>query len=207
MNNSIKNNKKIGIMGGTFNPIHNGHIIIAQKAYEAAKLDKIMFIPSGNSYMKNNVLEASKRLEMVKLAVCEYPDFEFSEIEINRAGNTYTCETLEILTDKHPDVEYYFIIGADSLFNIEKWKNPEKIFKLATLICAVRDDYDLSHIKAKGNELSKLGASIIYLDIPKINISSTNVRENVKSKLSIENLVPKKVAEYILQERLYYEED
>lgn len=199
--------EKIGIMGGTFNPIHNGHISIATKAYETAGLDKVLFVPSGNSYMKSNVLDANERSEMVKLAIADYPYFEFSELEINRPGNTYTYETLEILTSENPDSEYYFIIGADSLFNIEKWKNPDRIFALATLICAVRDDFDLTHIKEKGEELANLGAKIIYLDIPKINISSTNIRENVKCKLSIDDLVPKKVAEYILQERIYYEED
>lgn len=203
----MREKKKIGIMGGTFNPIHNGHIIIAGKAFEAAGLDKVLFIPSGNSYMKSNVLDASKRSEMVKLAIADYPYFEFSELEINRPGNTYTYETLEILTNENPDSEYYFIIGADSLFNIEKWKNPDRIFNLATLICAVRDDYDLANIKEKGEELDNLGAKIIYLDIPKIDISSTNIRENVKCKLSIDDLVPQKVAEYILQERIYYEED
>lgn len=203
----MREKKKIGIMGGTFNPIHNGHITIATKAYEAAGLDKVLFVPSGNSYMKSNVLDANRRSEMVKLAISDYPYFEFSKLEINRPGNTYTYETLEILTSENPDSEYYFIIGADSLFNIEKWKNPNRIFTLATLICAVRDDFDLAHIKGKGEELTNLGAKIIYLDIPKINISSTNIRENVKCKLSIYDLVPKKVAEYILQERIYYEED
>ena len=89
---------KIGIMGGTFNPIHNGHIIIAQKAYALVPLDKVLFMPSGTSYMKKNVLETSKRIAMVDLAISSYPNFALSTLETDRTGNTYTSETLEILT-------------------------------------------------------------------------------------------------------------
>lgn len=203
----MKNIIKVGIMGGTFNPIHNGHLAIAQKAYEAVDLDKVLFMPSGNSYMKKHVLEISKRLDMVKLAIQAFPHFELSLIEADRKGNTYTCETLEQLVMENPDIRYYFIMGADSLFQIETWWKPEQIFALSTLICAVRNDYDLASIQQKGLELSRLGADIIYLDIPKINISSTDIRARVKNNLSISEFVPKEVFEYIIQEHLYYEED
>ena len=198
---------KIGIMGGTFNPIHNGHIIIAQKAYALVPLDKVLFMPSGTSYMKKNVLETSKRIAMVDLAISSYPNFAVSTLETDRTGNTYTSETLEILTKLEPDSQYYFIIGADSLFQIESWRKPEKIFALSTLICAVREGYQMPMIQEKGNELSKLGAKILYLNIPPINISSTNIRARVKNNCSITELVPQAVAEYIKQEHLYYEED
>lgn len=198
---------KIGIMGGTFNPIHNGHIIIAQKACALVPLDKVLFMPSGTSYMKKNVLETSKRIAMVDLAISSYPNFALSTLETDRIGNTYTSETLEILTKLEPDSQYYFIIGADSLFQIESWRKPEKIFALSTLICVVREGYQMPMIQEKGNELSKLGAKILYLNIPPINISSTNIRARVKNNCSITELVPQAVAEYIKQEHLYYEED
>ena len=140
---------KIGIMGGTFNPIHNGHIIIAQKAYALVPLDKVLFMPSGTSYMKKNVLETSKRIAMVDLAISSYPNFALSTLETDRTGNTYTSETLEILTKLEPDSQYYFIIGADSLFQIESWRKPEKIFALSTLICAVREGYQMPMIQEK----------------------------------------------------------
>ena len=130
---------KIGIMGGTFNPIHNGHIALAQKAYEDLKLDKVLFMPSGTSYLKQNVLSAKHRVEMVRRAILPYSYFELSLIEVNRAGNTYTYETLQQLKCENPNIEYYFIIGADSLFNIDGWKCPERLLKTCTILAAYRD--------------------------------------------------------------------
>lgn len=203
----MKNGKKVGIMGGTFNPIHNGHLLLAQKAQEQIGLDKVLFMPSGNSYMKRNVLEPQKRVDMVALAIKNNPYFELSLLEVQKSGNTYTCETLEDLAASNPDTQYYFIIGADSLFQIENWWHPERIFAKATLVCTVRDDYDFNAMKKKGNILAQLGAKIIYLNIPKISISSTDIRAKVKNNLSILEYVPQEVADYIKQEHLYYEED
>ncbi len=202
----MKQTFRIGIMGGTFNPIHNGHIALAKAAYERFSLDKILFMPSGKSYMKEHVLENSKRVAMVARAIEEIPYFELSTIEVDRVGNTYTCETLQQLKQQNPDTQYFFIMGADSLFYIEKWKNPEMIYSLATLVCMVRDDYDMADIRKKGAELTKKGASILYLDIPQIAISSTEIRKKVENHQSISNLVPEKVEEYILQEHLYEED-
>lgn len=199
----MKKTTKIGIMGGTFNPIHNGHIALAEAAYKNFSLDKILFMPSGKSYMKQHVLENEKRVTMVAKAIEAIPYFELSTIEVERLGNTYTCETLQELTQQNPDVHYYFLMGADSLFNIEKWKNPNVIFSLATLICTIRDDYDMKSIRKKGAELTQNGADILYLNMPKIAISSTDIRDRVKLHQSISDLVPEKVEKYILQEHLY----
>lgn len=203
----MKNGKRIGIMGGTFNPIHNGHLLLAQRAQEQVLLDKVLFMPSGNSYMKENVLETQKRVDMVALAIRKYPDFELSMIEAQKSGNTYTFETLKFLTRSNPQEQYFFIIGADILFQIEQWRNPEQIFQRAVLVCAVRDDYDIDAIHKKGNVLAASGADIIYLNMPRLDISSTDIRAKVKSSLSISKLVPSEVAHYIEQEHLYYEED
>ena len=194
---------KTGIMGGTFNPIHNGHLTLADTAYRELELDKVLFIPSGNSYMKENVLEIRKRVDMVRLAIEKYPQFELSLVEAKRQGNSYTSETLECLTKENPNTSYFFIMGADSLFQIEKWHQPEKIFSLATIVCTVRDDYDMDRIRQKGQQLSRLGADIRYLDMPKIEISSTDIRAKVKKQLSISEEVPTEVADYIQRERLY----
>jgi len=120
----MKSGTRIGIMGGTFNPIHNGHLLLAAEAQRQVLLDKILFMPSGNSYMKSNVLETQKRVDMVALAIEQYPDFELSLIEAQKSGNTYTVETLEYLTTSDPDAQYFFIIGADILFQIEQWRDP-----------------------------------------------------------------------------------
>lgn len=203
----MENKKRVGIMGGTFNPIHYGHLRLAQEAQEQVLLDKILFMPSGRSYMKKNVLDTQKRVEMTALAIRQYPKFELSLIEAQKTGNTYTCDTLQYLTRKNSDTQYYFIIGADSLFQIEQWKSPEQIFQFAILICAIRDDYDFDTIRKKGEALAESGADIIYLNTPKWDISSTDIRAKVKSRISIRGLVPPEVALYIEQEHLYYEED
>lgn len=203
----MKSCMKTGIMGGTFNPIHNGHLILAKTAYEELGLDKVLFLPSGTSYMKKNVLAAQKRVDMVRLAIVDYPQFELSLVEADRQGNSYTSETLDYLTKNNPDTCYFFIMGADSLFQIEQWKKPEQIFSLAKIVCAVRDDYNLDEIQQKGKQLQRMGAKIIYLDMPKVEISSTDIRAKVKAQRSIANDVPMEVADYIQRERLYYEED
>ena len=196
----------IGIMGGTFNPIHNGHIRLAEQAYKLLGLEKVIFVPSGKSYMKQNVLEAKKRTAMVKLAISDFPYFELSLIEVERRGNTYTYETLEAFKAQNPNAKYCLLMGADALFSIETWRRPEKIFELSALVCTVRDDYDIMSIRKKGDELSGLGANIIYLDIPKYDISSTDIRNRVKNDLSINELVPKQVADYIVCMGLYKRE-
>lgn len=198
--------QKIGIMGGTFSPIHNGHIALAQEAYKAFSLDKILFMPSGQSYMKQEVLDTKHRTMMVSYAIEDIPYFELSTIEIERPGNTYTYETLQYLTEHNPDIQYYFLMGADSLFHIEEWREPELIFSMTTIICMVRDEYDIADIRNKGEQLSKLGAKILYLSVSPIFISSTDIRKKVRQHQSISDLVPEKVEKYILQEHLYEED-
>lgn len=198
---------KIGIMGGTFNPIHNGHLMLAQAAYEMLTLDKVLFMPSGTSYLKRGVLDSSKRAEMVQRAIQGMPQFELSRMEVDRIGNTYTYETLSQLKGEQPQNNYFFIVGADSLCHMENWVHPEVIFALATIVCAVRDEINISDIKQKGMELQRnFGAVIQYMDIPKIPISSTQIRQAVKSHMPIDELVPQSVAFYIQQERLYEED-
>ncbi len=203
----MESKKRVGIMGGTFNPIHYGHLRLAQEAQQQVLLDKILFMPSGRSYMKKNVLDTQKRVEMTALAIKQYSKFELSLIEAQKIGNTYTCETLQYLTRTNSDTQYYFIIGADSLFQIEQWRSPKQIFEFAILICAIRDDYDFDTIRKKGEALAESGADIIYLNTPKWDISSTDIRAKVKRRISIHGLVPPEVAHYIEQEHLYYEED
>ena len=119
-------------MGGTFNPIHNGHILLAQAAYEYCSLDKVLFMPSGVSYLKeqNDIVTAEHRLNMTCLAVDEFEYFACSDIEIKREGNTYTVDTLRELSFKNPNCEFYFIMGADSFMSFDSWKEPEEIVKL-----------------------------------------------------------------------------
>lgn len=196
---------KIGILGGTFNPIHNGHLILAQNALEFCNLEKVLFMPSGCSYLKNQslILPKNRRIDMVEFAIEDNPCFELSTIETDRAGNTYTYETLQQLHSISKD-EYYFIVGDDTLFSIETWRNPDIIFDLATLVVAPRDFIDINKILTKKITLEqKFNANIIILDTPNIDISSHMIREKIKSSESFKDYLPEKVYDYIILNNLY----
>ena len=128
---------KIGILGGTFNPIHNGHLLLAEQARCFYGLDQVLFIPSGCSYMKRQeeILPGEIRFQMVQLAIADNPYFCASDMEIVREGNSYTCETITRLHAQYPEDELYYIVGADTLFQMEFWKNPEQIFTQCITAC------------------------------------------------------------------------
>lgn len=198
--------KKTGIMGGTFNPIHMGHLIIAEKAREQFHLDEVIFMPSGTPYMKSDkdVLPGDIRAEMTRLATQDNPFFDISTIEIEKEGNTYTYQTLETLHDKNPNTEYYFILGADSLFTIENWKEPARIFANCRVLAAVRDDKTAADMEDQVNYLKeKFEADISLLQTSHIEISSSMIRNLVKEGSSIRYLVPESVYDYIIKNKLY----
>ena len=197
---------KIGILGGTFNPIHIGHLLLAENSYYALNLDSVIFMPSGISYLKNqNEIAASDhRINMVKLAIADNSHFKLSTMETERKGNTYTYETLSALKSQNTQDELYFIGGADTLMNIESWKCPELIFKYAALIIAPRNFLDSKVLTGKAELLkSKYNADVYILDTPNIEISSSYIRENIKDNNSLRYLLPDKVIEYIHQNNLY----
>ena len=198
--------RKIGILGGTFNPIHFAHINLALKAYEEYELDEVLFIPSGISYMKKDmdILDAKTRCELVSLAINDYPFFKLDTIEVDRAGNSYTFETLLKLKERE-DASYYYIVGADTLFMIEKWKEPKQIFDLSVLLVAVRDEYDKKAVLEKIAELeNKYNARIsIIHGMNALDISSTKIRDALKRGKSIDVYVPKKEGQYILERGLF----
>ena len=198
--------RRVGIMGGTFNPIHIGHLLLAENAYSAFGLDQVLFIPSGCSYMKeqSGILDADIRLYMTELATADNPHFQVSDIEIRRGGYTYTCETLEQLTDAHPDTEYYFLVGADSLFAMESWKAPERIFQKAAVLAAVRDDLGSGRLSAQADYLrEKYHGSIYLIPSGNVEISSSDIRSRVREGRSIRYLVPEPVRDYIERNGLY----
>ena len=199
--------KKVGIMGGTFNPIHIGHLILAQRAMEELALDEVWFIPTGCSYMKKDsvdILPGQERLEMTMLAVQDNPKMKCLDIEIRRNGYTYSYETLEQLKRENADTGFYFIFGADCLFSIEKWKYPDRIFHSCTIAVAVRNGASVDAMETKIAELKKrYGADICLLPFPNLEISSTDIRERIKQGKSVRFLLPEKVLGYIEEKRLY----
>lgn len=197
-------------MGGTFNPIHVGHLIIAEKAREQFDLDEVIFMPSGTPYMKNSqeILPADIRAEMTRLAIEENPFFDLSFIEVEKEGSTYTYETLEYLREKNPGTEYYFILGADSLWAIEDWKEPERIFANCHILAAVRDDKSKEDMEAQIASLkSRFDADILLLQSGYMEISSSMIRNLIKEGHSIRYLVPETVYDYIIKNKLYKAEE
>lgn len=198
--------KKIGIMGGTFNPIHNGHLFLAENAYEQLTLDQILFMPSKNPPHKKGAAISSEehRKNMVDLAIRDNPHFTLSTLELNREGVTYTADTLTLLTMDHPDTKYYFIEGTDSFLSMEKWKDPQTIFQLSTIVVAGRDRLPVEVLKKQKCMLEvKYGAKIELLDMPVMEISSEEVRNRIAWKQSIRYYVPDIVIDYIEKHNLY----
>lgn len=200
--------KKIGIMGGTFNPIHNGHIALGQAAFDYCGLDEVWFMPSGISYLKMNdkIVSGKDRMKMTRLAIEGLPCFRCSDLEVNREGNTYTADTLKILNKRYPDCEFYFIMGADSLFGLPKWKEPEKIAKLCTLVAVVRDSINMQELQSQQKLLERtLNAHIMLVPFRKIEISSSVIRDKLINGENVADLVPVNVLSYIRENQLYKE--
>lgn len=201
--------KKIGIMGGTFNPVHNGHLLLAENAREAFALDEILFIPSGNSYMKDtaSILGGGIRACMIELALEGNPYFSLSRVDLYREGPTYTCDTLAQLKRMYPDDQYYFIMGADNLLTMESWKNPGLILQSCTVIAAVRGNGTESRIESAARYLrARYHACINILPARYIDISSSEIRQRLKEHKSVRYMLPENVLKYIDEKGLYREE-
>ena len=198
---------KVGIMGGTFDPIHVGHLILAESAYQQFGLDEVLIMPSGNPPHKKDRTGGptlDQRIEMVSLAIEDNDHFTLSTEEAHDKGYTYTRATLERLTSENPDTEYYFIMGADSLFYFDTWKDPERIAQLAVLVVATRyhvDEVQLSEAIASVGQ--KFGATIEKLSTPNMDISSSMIRDWVRQKQSIRYYVPDRVIDYITKAGIY----
>ena len=200
------NNMKIGVMGGTFNPIHAGHLMLAEWAKEALELKRILFIPTGMPYMKEDeeVLPGNIRLQMVELAIRDNVSFDVSGMEIERGGKTYTCDTIAQLKREYPEASLYFIMGADCLFTIDKWRSPDVIFGNCEVVVAARNGSSMEEMECKRRELEEeYHAKIHLLQFPAMELSSTDIRERIAKGASIRYMVPDGVREYILQNHLY----
>lgn len=202
-----KKNRKIGIMGGTFDPIHIGHLILGEAAYEQFGLDEIWFLPAGNPPHKRNRAGRAKnaqRVEMVRRAIASNPHFVLCTKEMKDEGYTYSYRTLEAMRKEHPCTEFYFIIGADSLFYFDEWKNPERICAAAKILVATRD-------RAKEKELlacmernaKKLHGTFLKLDTPNLDVSSHELREWIREGKSVKYYLPDSVISYIQEQKIY----
>ena len=199
--------KKLGVMGGTFNPIHIGHLIAAQEVASKLELDRVIFIPAGNPPHKdiNSEIMPSDRLEMVELATKGNDIFETSDIEINRQGRTYTVDTLKELKQLY-NAEIYFIIGFDTLMDMDSWRMVDKVFEMANFVVVNRGNHDIQQHQEMERKKIVYNAKLFEVDIPDIQISSTQIRERVKKGETIKYLVPEAVEKYIFTKGLYKNE-
>lgn len=198
---------RIGILGGTFDPIHNGHLRLGREAYEEFGLDAVWFMPSGNPPHKKDhkITEGELRECMVKLAIADTPYFLYSDFELNREGNTYTAQTLSLLRNTYREHTFYFIIGADSLYQIEQWFHPDEVMELAVLLVAGRAYRDDHQPLEKQIEYlaRRYGAKIHPIHCREMDVSSEEIRAAVAAGQPISRYVPEAVEQYIMNHGLY----
>jgi nicotinate-nucleotide adenylyltransferase len=194
--------RRVGVMGGTFDPIHYGHLVTAEEAVVQFGLDEVVFVPTGRPWMKADrvVSPSEDRYLMTVVATASNPRFSVSRVEIDREGPTYTVDTLRQLADEHPDAELYFITGADAILEIFDWKDPEDVLGLAHFIAATRPGYDLARFEAAAPTHHP---KVSTMDIPALAISSSDIRERVREGRAIRYLLPEGVKSYIEKQALY----
>ncbi len=196
---------RLGVLGGTFDPVHVGHLLLAEEARERLGLEQVLFVPAGQPWRKagKRISKAADRLAMLRLAAEDNPAFEVSDLEVSRLGPSYTGETLASIRAEHKDAEIFFIMGEDALADLPNWRDPDRIVELAILAVARRpsdspEDRDLELMAiAPGRE--------VWLSMPRIDISSSEIRERVQKGRSVRYRVPDAVEAYMREHKLYRE--
>lgn len=197
---------KKAIFGGTFDPIHIGHIHIAYEALYNLHLDKILFMPAGNPPNKINkkITDAQTRYDLVEKAIQGESHFEICDYELNKKENSYTYETIEFFSEIQKNIEWYFLIGGDSLMDLDNWKNVDRLLNSCKLVVYNRAGFTVEEVlKEKERVEKKFENKIIFLNMPIIDISSTNIRKNIKEGRNINYLLPKGVEKIIDKFHLY----
>jgi nicotinate-nucleotide adenylyltransferase len=190
--------RRIGIMGGTFDPVHHGHLVAASEVQARFDLDEVIFVPTGQPWQKahREVSEAEDRYLMTVIATASNPRFSVSRVDIERGGVTYTIDTLRDLRTAHPDAELFFITGADALAQILSWKDSDELFGLAQFIGVTRPGYELSESGLPADRVA-------LMEVPAMAISSTDCRDRVHAGEPVWYLVPDGVVQYISKHHLY----
>lgn len=197
--------KKYGIFGGSFNPIHYGHLMICEYIKEEMGLDKVIFIPTGNPPHKELELSAKDRYEMVRLAISPNPDFEISDIETTRVKKSYTVDTIRELKKIYKEEKLYFLIGLDSLFQLKTWMKIGDLSHEIEFVVALRPGYlDKEEVNKEIDFLREnFGTKINLIKTPLYEISSTDLRDRIREGKSLRYLIPKKVLDYIEESGFY----
>lgn len=199
---------RIGIFGGSFDPIHQGHLILAENCRDQAKLDQVLFIPCAANPLKPDSPTSTdrQRCEMIELAIAGHESFRLSKIEIERKGLSYTVDTLESLSESHPDAELFLLMGDDSLESFDRWQSPERICELATPLVANRPgsgEVDLSVLEKHCSAERYQQACAATVISPMIEISSSNIRDRIASEQSVRYLMSRGVQRYIESQSVY----
>jgi len=196
-------------MGGTFDPIHSGHIAVAGEARKQLALSEVLFIPAGQPWLKadREITPVEHRVEMVRLAIADEPHFKLSTMEIERPGPSYTTETLtDLRSQLSPGDGLYFIIGMDDLAQLPRWKNPAKLIELCLVVVAPRPGYAPLDLESLERDIPGLSQRVIFMNAPELDISALEIRGRIAKGLSISHLVPESVNRYIKQQGLYRSE-
>ncbi len=196
----------IGILGGTFDPVHNGHLIVADVARAQLNLNEVLFIPAGQPWLKpERIITAAKhRLQMLRLALDDTPYLSISEIEIERSGPTYTVDTLTALKEQlNAEDELFFILGQDNLMQLPQWHEASNLIELCYLVAAPRPGVKKPDLKALEAAIPGVTQRVMLMKQPQVDINATDIRERVARGLSVRHLVPEPVNRYIKENRLY----
>jgi nicotinate-nucleotide adenylyltransferase len=196
----------IGVLGGTFDPVHIGHLRVAEAVTAELNLDEVIFMPAGQPWLKadNLISAAEHRLEMVRLAISGKDSFKLSAMEIDRAGPTYTADTMaELGSQLGSDNELFFILGWDNLSQLPQWHQPSRLIKLCRLVAVPRVDFPPPDLASLEGAIPGLSQRVILLDEPRIDVNASEIRRMVSEGLSIHELVPEPVEKYIKEHGLY----
>ena len=196
----------VGILGGTFDPIHVGHLLVAEEARVRLNLAETLFMPAGQPWLKadNAISPAEHRVELVRLAIADKPYFKLSTMEIERAGPTYTIDTIaELKGQLDAGDELFFILGWDNLVQLPQWREPSRLTKMCRLVAVPRVGYSAPYLDSLDTFIPGLSRSVILLDSPRVDINASVIRQRAAQGLSIDHLVPETVERYIKQHGLY----
>ena len=213
--------ERIGIFGGTFNPVHSGHLLLARHYLDALKLDRLLVIPTGTpphkdapelldgeKRMLSNIVlmgmgeDGEKRMQLCALAFEDQPQVQLCDIELRRAGKSFTVDTVGWLRQQYPQAQLYLLVGSDMFLSFERWKSWQQILQQVTLCTAARSSGELLQLRRHAQQLMPYGSTLVF-DFPVLEVSSTQIRQRLKEGLDCSQLLPEKVYRQILQQNLY----
>ena len=196
----------IGVLGGTFDPLHNGHLIVAEEATKRLNLAEVIFVPAGQPWLKADIpiLPAEHRLQMLRLALADKPQFKLSAMEIERPGPSYTVDTIiELKKQINAEDELFFILGQDNLSQLPQWHDPPRLIQMCYLVAVPRPGVTRPNLKTLENSIPGISQRVMLMDKPHIDISASDIRDRVARGLSVCHLVPEPVNRYIKEHHLY----